>query len=882
MSLLWLAGLTRHRAARLLGVAAGVAAAVALIAVLGAFLTASRSTMTARATRAVAVDWQVQVSPGTPVGPVLAAVRADGVRAALPVEFARTPGLQASTAGTVQATGAGVVLGLPAGYAQAFGGEIRHLAGAGNGVLLAQQTAANLHAALGSSITVSRPGGVPFVLRVTGIVDLPQADSLFQRVGSLAQPTAPPDNVVLLDQPLFDRLYSPPAVHGAAAVTTQVHVHRAAPLSADPAVAYAQVSAAAKNLEARTSGAVTVGDNLGSALGAARQDAAYAQLLFLFLGVPGAVLAALVTAAAAGAGGGRRRREQALLRTRGLSGRRVLGLAAIEAATVGISGSAVGLLAAQVWASASTPGTVAATAGLPLRWALLAAGVGLGVAGSTVLLPAARDLRAATVVTARAQVREDRSPAWMRYGLDVALLAGSLLVFRATGRNGYSLVLAPEGVPSISVDYWGFLGPAFLWLGGLLLLWRVAILLLRRGRPLLTAASRPFAGRLAVSTGATLSRNRRPLVRSIVLLAAAVSFATSTAVFNSTYQHQAEADAQLTNGADVTVTVPAGTVAHPAAAAAITGVGGIRRVEPLQHRLAYVGNDLQDLFGIRPATIAAATTLQDTYFNGADARTVLATLARTPDGVLVSSETVKDFQLTRGDTLNLRLQTGRTGTFRVVPFRYIGIVKEFPTAPRDSFFVANAAYITRMSGSDAVGAFLVDTGGRDQAAVAAALRTRLGPTAAVTDLTQVRGTVGSSLTAVDLRALTRIELAFAIALAAAAGGLVLALGLAERRRAHAIARVLGATPRQLRGSLLFEATVVAVGGLGGGALLSWALSAMIVKVLTGVFDPPPDHLWVPGGYLAAVAAAVLTVLAAAAVLAARATHRPPVEELREL
>ena len=52
----WLSGLLRRRLGRLLAVTSGIALAVALIAALGAFLTASQSTMTARALRSVAVD----------------------------------------------------------------------------------------------------------------------------------------------------------------------------------------------------------------------------------------------------------------------------------------------------------------------------------------------------------------------------------------------------------------------------------------------------------------------------------------------------------------------------------------------------------------------------------------------------------------------------------------------------------------------------------------------------------------------------------------------------------------------------------------------------------------------------------------------------------
>jgi len=96
--------------------------------------------------------------------------------------------------------------------------------------------------------------------------------------------------------------------------------------------------------------------------------------------------------------------------------------------------------------------------------------------------------------------------------------------------------------------------------------------------------------------------------------------------------------------------------------------------------------------------------------------------------------------------------------------------------------VANADYITKVTGSDAVGAFLIDTGGTNQSAVSADLQRRLGAAAAITNVTEARSQVGSSLTSVNLAGLTRLELVFAVLLAASAGGIVLAVGLAERRR----------------------------------------------------------------------------------------------------
>src|SRR5439155_25873503 len=271
----------------------------------------------------------------------------------------------------------------------------------------------------------------------------------------------------------------------------------------------------------------------------------------------------------------------------------------------------------------------------------------------------------------------------------------------------------------------------------------------------------------------------------------------SLAVFNATYRHQVALGALLTTGADVAVTEPPG--ARPAAldAMSLARIRGVRHVEALEHRFVYVGADLQDLYGVDPRTIIRATHLQDAYFAGGGARPLMATLARQPDAALVSAETVRDFQLHTGDLLRLRVRDPRTGGQRIAEFRYAGVVKEFPTAPSDSFVVANAAYVAARTGDSSRDTFLVNTGGVHRRAVAARVKKLVGTTATVTDLDTSRRIVGSSLTAVDLAGLTKVELAFALVLAAASAGLVLALGLSERRRGFAITTALGARPRQL-------------------------------------------------------------------------------------
>ncbi|TGU66305.1 ABC transporter permease, partial [Mesorhizobium sp. M1C.F.Ca.ET.144.01.1.1] len=92
-----------------------------------------------------------------------------------------------------QTTGPGQVIALDEGYSKDFPAEIRLLSGSADGVLVAQQTAANLHVRPGDAVSIKRIGLPAVEVKIAGVVDLPDADSLFQAVGLPAQaaPQAP-------------------------------------------------------------------------------------------------------------------------------------------------------------------------------------------------------------------------------------------------------------------------------------------------------------------------------------------------------------------------------------------------------------------------------------------------------------------------------------------------------------------------------------------------------------------------------------------------------------------------------------------------------------------------------------------------------------------
>jgi len=128
----------------------------------------------------------------------------------------------------------------------------------------------------------------------------------------------------------------------------------------------------------------------------------------------------------------------------------------------------------------------------------------------------------------------------------------------------------------------------------------------------------------------------------------------------------------------------------------------------------------------------------------------------------------------------------------------------------------------------------------------------------------------------------RASNSFAIALATAGAGLVLLLGFDERRRTLAIATALGARPRQIGAFVWSEAALMLAGGLITGAILGWLVATMLVKLLTQVFDPPPEHVSVPWVYVAAVPAATTASVVLSPLIGTRLAQRSVLETIRRL
>ena len=865
-----------------------LAAAVALLGAMLLFIGRSLQTMTSSATRSVPLDWQAPSSSyATAARAARGVARQSGVVEAVPAATASFAGAEHTKArvGTIRSA-AGAILAVPPHYLDRLH-TFRFIRGSlqPGEIVFDQQLAATLQVQPGDIVKLTpRPGAAQQSYRVSGIALVTAPDVLFQPLNPLLgpAPAQPPADIAIMPLRTFERRLAPklpavsptaPGIPGAPAATQwqiQAQVDPAV-LRGSPAHAFAKANQLRNAVERSLPGQVQFVDNLSDSLNTAAGDALYAETLYIMLALPGALIALGLAYLAALGTVEQDRRELALLRARGASRRGLATLALLESLLIG--------LVAGVLGAGLAVGALYTIGGehVPLTaWRLgitVAVCVVLAVAGAAAArLAAVASVLRETVVAGRRSALRPGRPLWQRLYLDLVALAVSGLVYWLTVRTGFSAVVNPDSNPTLSLSVYMFLAPALLWIGASLLLVRL------RGRALAAAATRVAGERPSTLAGFVLSsasRRATAINRGLLVVGLLLAFGVNLGIFTATYNQQARVDAQLTLGADVVATAPPGAVSRRRLESSIARVPGVSGTTTVDHAYAYVGPDLQDTLGIDPATLARGTSLRDSYFIGGTASSLIGRLRHTPDGVLVSRETITDYSLAIGDLLKLRVLDRRTGKLKVVPFHVVGVVQEFPSAPRDSFMVANQAYLLEVTHDPGPNVVFAKTS-RDPAGVARRVAAVVKPAGAtVKDITHQTAQTVSSITTVDLTGISRIEEVFAVVLAAAAMALFVGLAVAERRHEFATMAALGASLRSIAAFVWSEAAIVLGAALALAALLGWLLAEMLVAMLRHVFDPPPDHLATPWRFLLALAAAAVVGGLVAALVAAQRLRRLP-------
>ena len=825
----------------------------------------------------------------------------DGVAAADQLSFVDLPAGSVSTDGPRLSEGVRL-FGFDAGYVQRHddihlvGGEV-----APEAALISAEAAKALGAAVGDTITLAVPG-VPQPLRLTvsGEVDLRQARSLFfSRQGSNLEDFLYTPNSVVIDPAMFEQdvvpaLLSESATRGSSRnlpvreVDIQVARER---LDADPATALDQTLRIADDVTGVAPEQDYLVDNISNTLGVAREDAGLAKEMFFFLGVPGAMLAAILAGYAGAVLASAQRREQAILRIRGANRSHLVRMLALRSTLLTGAGAVLGLamgflsalvvLGADALIRASTPSL--------LLSGLIGAGGGFLAAGFA--------LYGAGRASIRREINEDRAalfsrrPPWSRFRLDLlALLVVGVLAVLAVRTDAFA------GIPGsvyegrgVELALWLLALPLGVWIAGALIGGRVFAWVLSRGPNRRTGFPHVVRGVL----GRSLRRRSWVAAQGAIVIGLIVGAATSITMFTASYDRAKEADARFSLGSDLKV-APDPTsqeTVSGAFAEQIETVHGIAAATPVVYgvensRLRSARNeDAANVAAVDPRGFLAVAAVEDENFPDMTAEEALTSLADDPTGVLLSTDLAEFISAEPGDDLEVLFEQG-TDVQVLAQMHVAGLFDRLPAFPDGADAMVDIAYFHELVPSTAPDFFLArTTDGRTstlQDAVAG-LSTDLGSGGQLA--VETRETAldkdQSSLAALNIHGLLTLDSGYGLAMAMVAIGIFVFGLLLQRRREYVTMRAQGLQSSEIRALIVAETGTVTVTACLVGIVVGVGMAFLLVRVLRPLFVLTPRLLFPAGEVLVLVLLVVVATLVSSAMASGLVGRLKPTELLRD-
>ena len=700
------------------------------------------------------------------------------------------------------------------------------------------------------------PGALALHVPVAGRADLREASTWFAiPTGDVQGDLAVEPRAVVVDYRTFEQTVLPavrrslgprtsvtnPGLSDLPLASNEAHIvvnHRAYP--ADPAAAAAWSSRLRRVLERSSPGEVIVADNAEEPLSEAATDATNAKILFILLGVPGALVAAALGLTAAAALAEAYRREDALLRLRGATDRQLVRLAIEQGVLAGGVGAVLGLLAAAtgVWAVLGhAPWHDVPSARLAQTVVLAVLAGALTVAAR--LVPMVRSRRRSTIVVDRRLLDTQRAPWWLRSRLDIVLIIVGAAILGVNILIG-GLHPTPVEGQTVALSFYVLLAPLAIWLGTTLLAVRgLLALLARRSRPERLASLSTWPATMLRWLG------RRPVrtFAALALGALAVGFGTEVATFVATYGQAEHADARAAFGADLRI-----TPRNPDRELGPLGAG-VAAVTPIRTIPGRAGTDRKNILAIDGSSYGRAT-ISPQIIQGDG----IAGLRADRAGVLISDEIARDLKLAVGDSLPVTVFPDDPNASKKLMLHVVGLYRAFPpTDPLAEMVVTTETLAQMLPAPDFYLARVAP--GRSPDDVAA--RLRASGSISVTTIGENIRQQQRGLTAVNLDGLSRIEIAASGLIAAIGVGVLGAFLVIERRRELAILRTIGADTRHVVAGPLLEGAVASFGSLVVGIPVGIGLAIMAIRVLDLFFALPPPLVVVPAVELTLLAAVVV-------------------------
>lgn len=804
------------------------------------------------------------------------------------------------SSGGTTAAGPAKILGFDADYAtrdatvNIVSGEL-----SADGAVISAEAAAALSLAIGDTVTVALPDGSALDLQVSGIADLSQARSLFssRRGGDLETLIYTANSITVSSQLFADRVL--PAYERAGTdqtgrlknpplreidITLERHL-----LDSDPATALVQTKRISDDITRVALHQDYLLDNISNTLEVAAADSSAAKRLFIFLGVPGCLLAAMLAAYAGNVLAAAQRREQATLRIRGANRRHLLRMLTLRTALLTAAGSTVGLalgygaaaviLGQESLSRASTSSLVTS--------ALIGSISGFLATGTALYLTGRRSIE---INDDRARMA-DRAPLWRRARLDIVgvviVVIGTVVALRIHAFDGEAGSVYFGR--SVKLNLPLLVLPVAVWITGSLLAARLFGAVLSRSRPQSTSeVGRPLPSLFRFS----VSRRPWAIGNGAVVVSLIVALATCLGGFTASYDVAKAADSRFANGSDIRITPsPTSEQTYGVSDAGMFGTDGVAATTSVIYGVSNVilrsarTSDPANLAAIDPDSYASVAPVSDAHFASGNAGATLHEIQTDPTGVLLSQDMAAFLKAKVGDSLFILL--ARATPEQVdVEFHVVALFERLPGFPDGADAVISIDAFAAGVPSKAPDFFLASTAANDDAGLQRAVTSlQQGPAAA--DTLQIDSRMStlardqSSLAALNIAGLVTLDSTFALSMAAVTIAIFVFGLLLQRRREYITLRAQGLEPRTIRLLIGAEASTVAVGGAIAGLAVGAAMGYYFVAVLRPLFVLAPSYTLSVG----AIATPLLLVLVAtvlASFVASRLVNRlEPTELLRD-
>jgi putative ABC transport system permease protein len=558
----------------------------------------------------------------------------------------------------------------------------------------------------------------------------------------------------------------------------------------------------------------------------------------------------------------RRRPEVGALRAVGATRGRVMRLFLAEAVLLGLAGSALGIGVGRLLANqalALVAGTVnslwfplvPSPVHLDWRLAAVALAIGAGVALLSAVLPA----REAAAVEPAQAVRRGAHEHLRQLRRNRDAAAGLVALVAA-----YGLARLPA---LDSRPLFGY-GAAILLVGGFALLMPLAMTGLSRVASAALGRMNSVAGLLAArSLSASLGR------ASVLAmaLATAIAMMASVAIMVTSFRRTVDFWAAQTFRADLFIRsagasggrLPQATI-DPLAIQAIAATPGVAAVDAFRAvEITFRGN---------PAFVACGDwDVLRRYGNlmFLDGRRAGEVMRPAPGLVVISEPFSLGNQVRQGDTILLPTPAGDR------PFRVAGVYYDY-TSDRGYAVMDRSDWLRYGGGPEATSLAVYLQPGADAERVRQTLSQRTASRALL--ITLNRELKANVMRIFDRTfAITWVLEAIAIAVAVLGIANALLALVLERRRDLGILRYLGASGRQLRRLVVFEAALLGLLACAAGLLLGVALSLVLIYVINRQSFGWTIQFSLPVGFLALATLAIYAVTCLSALFPARQAAR---------